>query len=203
MKSSPSIVYRSSDGGSNWANILQTSMSTQEMGVDQAGKIYAATAEGVLQSTDDGATWNDITDGVPGQSTWSLVVTSNDNVYVGTFNAGVCRRLPTTVTSVRSTMNEIPMEVVLEQNYPNPFNTSTHIAFTIPARMQTGGPVSGFTTLKVFDVLGREVATLVHEVLDAGVHQVQWDASGVASGVYIARLQAGGFTSAKKMLLIR
>ena len=203
VKSSPSIVYRSSDGGSNWANILQTSMSTQEMGVDQAGKIYAATAEGVLQSTDDGATWNDITDGVPGQSTWSLVVTSNDNVYVGTFNAGVCRRLPTTVTSVRSTMNEIPMEVVLEQNYPNPFNTSTHIAFTIPARMQTGGPVSGFTTLKVFDVLGREVATLVHEVLDAGVHQVQWDASGVASGVYIARLQAGGFTSAKKMLLIR
>ena len=61
----------------------------------------------------------------------------------------------------------------------------------------------GFVSLKVFDILGREVATLVNEQKPPGIYMVQWDASGVASGVYLYRLETGGFIGTKKMLVVR
>jgi|GEM_PF-5913752 hypothetical protein len=83
----------------------------------------------------------------------------------------------------------------LAQNYPNPFNPSTTISFTIPH--------SSFVTLKVFDVLGREVATLVNEEMTLGWYERMFDGSNLASGVYIYRLHAGGFDQIKKLLLLR
>lgn len=81
------------------------------------------------------------------------------------------------------------------QNYPNPFNPSTKIQFSIVNRQ--------WTIVKVFDVLGREVATLVNEVKEPGIYTVQWDAKGIASGVYLYRLQAGNFVETKKLVLLR
>jgi hypothetical protein len=89
----------------------------------------------------------------------------------------------------------VPASYSLNQNYPNPFNPSTTIGFSLR--------FSGFTLLKVFDMLGRQVATLVNEEMNAGDHQVRWEASGMASGVYVYRLESGGFSSAKKLLLLR
>ena len=84
----------------------------------------------------------------------------------------------------------------LFQNYPNPFNPSTSISFTLQ--------ISGFTTLKIYDVLGREVATLVNENLKAGVHhQRMLDASKLSSGVYYYALQSGGKREIKKMLMVK
>jgi hypothetical protein len=84
----------------------------------------------------------------------------------------------------------------LFQNYPNPFNPSTSISFTLQ--------ISGFTTLKIYDVLGREVATLVNENLEAGVHhQRMLDASKLSSGVYYYALQSGGKREIKKMLMVK
>lgn len=83
----------------------------------------------------------------------------------------------------------------LEQNYPNPFNPSTRIAFAVQG--------SGFTTLKVFDMLGREVATLVNENVQAGNHERTFDAAGLASGVYFYRIDAGSFSQTRKLLLLR
>jgi hypothetical protein len=88
-----------------------------------------------------------------------------------------------------------PRAYALEQNYPNPFNPRTKIGFQIPDY--------GLVTLKVYDLLGREVETLVNGVEKPGYKSVQWDASGVASGVYFYRLEAGSFTSVKKLLLLR
>ena len=93
------------------------------------------------------------------------------------------------------TMGEVPNGFVLCQNYPNPFNPSTNIEFRIAN--------SGLVTLRVFDVLGREVATLASEVRQAGAHIVRWDASSLPSGVYYYRLQAGAFTDSKKMVLMK
>ncbi|KAB2925396.1 MAG: T9SS type A sorting domain-containing protein, partial [Bacteroidetes bacterium] len=90
----------------------------------------------------------------------------------------------------------VPLVFTLEQNYPNPFNPSTTIGFTLEK--------SGMTTLKVYDIVGREVATLVNGTLDAGVyHQARFDASRFASGIYFARLQSGGKTMLKKMMLVK
>ncbi len=83
----------------------------------------------------------------------------------------------------------------LSQNYPNPFNPTTQIQFSLPAQSTV--------ELKVFNVLGQEVATLIHGSLAAGLHTVNFDARNLASGLYIYRLSAGNFTSVKKMMLLK
>lgn len=92
-----------------------------------------------------------------------------------------------------------PGEFRLHQNYPNPFNPSTAISYSLPAERRTANHVM----LKVYDVLGKEVATLVDEMKTAGEHVVRFDASGLASGVYYYRLQAGTFVDVKKMVFLR
>lgn len=90
---------------------------------------------------------------------------------------------------------EIPLGYGLEQNYPNPFNPSTMISYQVP--------VSGEVELRVIDLLGREVATLVEGPVNAGYHQVRFDASGLPSGLYFYRLSADDYTVTRKMQLVR
>ncbi len=89
----------------------------------------------------------------------------------------------------------IPEEFSLEQNYPNPFNPVTVISWQ--------SPVGSHQTIKVYDILGNEVATLVDEYREAGRYKVEFDASNLASGVYIYKIQAGDFVSSKKMMVIK
>jgi hypothetical protein len=89
----------------------------------------------------------------------------------------------------------IPATVELNQNYPNPFNPSTIIKFNLPK--------TSHVTLKVFNILGEEVATLVSDRLSAGSYSYEWDASNLASGVYLYRLQAGDYVETRKMVLMR
>ncbi len=89
----------------------------------------------------------------------------------------------------------LPSAFALHQNYPNPFNPTTKIQFTVVNRQ--------LTIVKVYDMLGREVATLVNEVKDPGTYTVQFDASGSSSGVYIYRLTAGDFTNTKRLVLLK
>jgi S-formylglutathione hydrolase FrmB len=88
-----------------------------------------------------------------------------------------------------------PQTFYLYQNYPNPFNPSTTIEFSLPR--------SSFVTLKVFNLLGEEIATLLAQEFKAGSHTVNWNPSGAPSGVYFYRLSAGSFVDTKKMLLLR
>lgn len=98
-------------------------------------------------------------------------------------------------TSVEQTPNLVPEVYALKQNYPNPFNPTTTIEFAIPQKE--------FVTLKVYDLLGREVETLVSEHLEAGSYKTRFDAGRLASGMYVYRLQAGAFSDSKKLLLVR
>jgi len=92
--------------------------------------------------------------------------------------------------------NEIPLTYSLEQNYPNPFNPSTVIDYQLSA--------NGFVTLKVYDLLGREIETLVNEYQSAGKHSALFTInSSLSSGVYIYRLQCNGYKESKKMVLIK
>jgi aminopeptidase N len=101
--------------------------------------------------------------------------------------------------------NNLPSGFSLEQNYPNPFNPSTQIRFTIPA--SSLNPFSKgegtLVSLKVYDVLGNEVATLVNEEKPAGNYEVDFDAAGLPSGIYITRLTSGTYASSIKMLLLK
>ena len=98
-------------------------------------------------------------------------------------------------TSLEDRPNTTPTEFVLNQNYPNPFNPSTKISWQ--------SPVSSMQTLKVYDVLGNEVAALVDEYKPAGKYEVEFNASSLASGIYFYRIQAGSFVDTKKMILLK
>jgi hypothetical protein len=99
------------------------------------------------------------------------------------------------VTTIHSETNEHPSEFKIEQNYPNPFNPSTKISW-----QTTEG---SWQTLKVYDVPGNEVVTLVNEYKPAGSYEVEFDASSFPSGVYFYKFQSGNFTKTSKMLLLR
>nr|WP_051069697.1 T9SS type A sorting domain-containing protein [Gracilimonas tropica] len=90
---------------------------------------------------------------------------------------------------------ETPLQFNLSQNYPNPFNPITHIQYGLPA--------SGFVKLEVFNIKGQKVATLLDERKSAGLHKVTFDASNLASGLYIYRIQAGNHVETKRFILIK
>jgi hypothetical protein len=91
--------------------------------------------------------------------------------------------------------SEIPETYVLEQNFPNPFNPTTIIKYQIPE--------DGIVTLKIYDILGKEVRTLVNEHKPTGKYEISFDASNLASGVYIYQIKANDFSSVKKMMLLK
>jgi phosphatidylserine/phosphatidylglycerophosphate/cardiolipin synthase-like enzyme len=109
------------------------------------------------------------------------------------------------VVGIENTGGQVPSPFSLSQNYPNPFNPTTNFEFRISNFSAKGGSASGggFVSLKVFDVLGREIAVLCNEVRPAGTHVVRWDASSVPSGVYFYELRAGQFAAVKAMVLLR
>ena len=96
------------------------------------------------------------------------------------------------------------------QNYPNPFNPSTTIEYQIPDQIRNdktavaqSGVGESYVTLKIYDILGREVATLVNEQQKAGYYEVKWNAVNNSSGVYFYKIQAGDFVDTKKMILMK
>ncbi len=128
-----------------------------------------------------------------------------DNYYVGPYrgridNVKVYNYPAAGITTGVDGEQETPLVFALAQNYPNPFNPTTRINFTVPVQVQT--------KLLVYDILGRQVKTLVNDVLHAGQHFVQWDGTNgsgaqVASGVYFVRMTAGQFEKTTKMMLMR
>jgi len=110
--------------------------------------------------------------------------------------AGYWYHVEDVVTSVEAIPDPtLPREFRLEQNYPNPFNPETTIQFALPERSQV--------TLRLFDFLGREVAMLLEGDLQPGVFKVTFDAGHLASGLYLYRLEAGGFVQTRKMTLLK
>jgi hypothetical protein len=89
----------------------------------------------------------------------------------------------------------VPSHYALHQNYPNPFNPETSIGFDLPKE--------GWISLKVYDVLGKEVATLVEKQMQHGIHRVHWNAGAIPSGVYVCQLKAGTFASTIKVVLMK
>ncbi|HXG01687.1 MAG TPA: T9SS type A sorting domain-containing protein [Bacteroidota bacterium] len=187
-------VLRSTDGGATWQNVLPSVVSGW-FAVNAAGHIFLSTfASGVYRTTDAGTTWQQVNSGLTNTSTQGIAINSVNRLFVGTQNGLVFRSVQPTV-SVDHDETSRPGDFLLYQNYPNPFNPGTTIRFTLPD--------SRFTSLKVFNLLGQEVATLVNGIKQPGSYEVQWDAGGMPSGVYMYRLTAGNYSTVKKMLLTK
>ena len=177
-----------------WGPSGLDSVNVLALGINSTGHIFAGNwGRGVFPSTNNGNSWVSVNTGLTNPGVRSLAINPSGCIFAGT-EGGVFRSVQAT-TSVREVSTGLPEALALDKNYPNPFNPSTTIRFTIQ--------VTGFTTLKVYDVLGREVATLVSEVLALGSYNTKWDAAGFPSGVYLYRLQTGEFTETKKLLLLK
>ena len=188
-------IFRSSNNGASWSKTAFTKSYVYSLAF--AGtKIFAGTYyNGAFLSTDNGASWTVVNTGLANITVRALAV-SGTYLIAGT-DAGVWRRpLSELVVSVLQTnKGDVPGKFVLEQNYPNPFNTSTTITFGLPG--------SSHVRLTVYDVLGREVSVLVNETREAGVHEVRFDCSNLASGVYLYRIEAERFVQTKGLLLCK
>jgi hypothetical protein len=131
-----------------------------------------------------------------------ILAAAGPYLYVAT-SGGVWRRpLAEMVTEVQLAREQVPVEFRLEQNYPNPFNPKTRIQYTVGGTRDLVLGASK-TRLVVFDLLGRQVATLVNEVKPPGSYEITFDGSGLSSGVYFYRLTAGNFVETRRMLLMR
>jgi len=176
------------------------------MKVDENGLIYCSSAnKGIWIFSPDGEYVDKIDiDGKVLNINWgdadyqTLYITERDHVYKIRLNTkGFITEFPTEVENIKV---PIPVKYELEQNYPNPFNPSTTIKYSIPS-VETHGHAS--VQLKVYDILGREVATLVNQQQKPGYYEVEFDASNLTSGVYLYRIRAGEFLDTKKMILIK
>jgi len=123
--------------------------------------------------------------------------TSNggNNWGTSTFHQGFWNALQAAGVASTQATSGLPTEIGLSQNYPNPFNPSTVIHYQLP--------VNSFVSLKVYDLLGRVVATLVDEQKPAGYHRATFDAAAVGSGVYFYRMAAGNYTAVRKMVVVK
>jgi len=190
-----SRAYRSTDNGDHWSIVTDGLQGNiRSIAKNSSGHTFVSTSVSVFRSTDFGDSWSDVGLNLPALPIPDLAVTSMGFVFAATFGNGVYRTTQPT-TSVGEDAHQPPETFLLRQNYPNPFNPSTVIRYQLPFR--------GFTSLKVFDLIGREIETLIEMEQPPGLYEATWEAGGVASGVYIARLTAGTFVASRKLVLVR
>jgi photosystem II stability/assembly factor-like uncharacterized protein len=193
-------VYVSTDNGTLWniSNSDLTDLNINDFEVYEANVFLATAFTGVFLTTNNGISWVPVDSGL---TTFYVSALGVDETYLfaGTMTSGVWRRpLSEMITDVYD-VQYLPIEFILSQNYPNPFNPSTKISWQVP--------VGSGQTLKIYDVLGNKVATLVDEYKPAGKYEVEFNSSSgirdLASGIYFYQLNAGEFVSTKKMILLK
>lgn len=188
-------VFRSTDKGLSWNEINNglTSYDIRSIVFNSKGEIFIGTSVGIFKSTNNGDLWIPLNSGLLDISVLSLLCDSLDYLFAATSTTGIFRSVDPT-TSVNENIKEIPIANVLNQNYPNPFNPTTIISFLIQK--------SQYVELKVFDILGNEVAVLLNEYRDAGEHKVKFDGRNLSSGIYFYQLKAGDFIQTKKLIIL-
>jgi len=207
-------VFRSTNNGTSWtqfSNGLPKSPNdtTQYSSINSLAiygpNLFAGTGSGVFLSTNSGMTWQAFNTGF--KQGVSALGFNDTYVFAGTPShysrgddyidgTGLWRRpLSEMVTGVSQRKSDVPSQFALRQNYPNPFNPSTTIQYQIPKQ--------SYVTLEIFDLLGRETASLVNEIKQAGTHTVKWDASRLSSGVYFYTITAGAYRETKRMILMK
>ncbi len=187
-------LQRTTDGGVNWNGslVLYTGPLYDVAFADSSRGWIASALGNILSTVDGGSTWNLETTGVH-VPLRKINVLCKEGVIIVCGDGGTI--LKKGIVDKVAETRELPREFFLSQNYPNPFNPSTKISYSVSKQ--------GLVTVRIFDVIGRELATLVDERKQAGTYTVEWNASGFSSGMYFYRIIAGEFVETKRMLLIR
>lgn len=164
------------------------------------GDLYAGTTHGIFHSANNGDEWVQMNEGLKyGLLVTSLMANTSGRIFAGTAGYSVFRSV-SPATAISDNITTIPGRFELSQNYPNPFNPTTTIRFSLP--------VASEVSLKIYDMNGRLVRTLVAESQAAGQHAVEWDGrdqrgNSIASGIYLYRMTAGEFSQTKRMIFLK
>ena len=190
-------VYVSANSGTSWTavNTGLTNTTVRALAVSGTNLFAGTFGGGVFRSTNNGVNWTAVSTGLTDNNVNALTV-SGLNLFAGTESGGVWRRaISEMITSVEKISVKLPTDFILEQNYPNPFNPSTQIEYHLAKETHV--------TLSIFDALGRSVATLVDEVKNAGTYSVPFSGNGLASGMYLYRMNAGEKSEMRRMMLVK
>jgi hypothetical protein len=192
-------VYKSTDNGLNWTH---TALYSQTVSLAVWGNnIFAGTvSDGVFMSSDNGSSWIQKNQGFTNLGIFYALIVSNNYIFAGTYGESLWRRSLSEITGTENISNEIPSAFSLYQNYPNPFNPSTNIRYQIPK--------NSTVSIKIFDLIGKEITTLVNEKQSPGTYEVTFDAryggsATLPSGIYFYTLTAGDFKETKRMILVK
>lgn len=203
-------VFRSTDMGATWSDISGNlpDAPVNAFAVDNLNpqKIYLGSDVGMYFSFNSGQSWYVLGEGLPVLPVGDIEIHASTNELVaGTYGRSMYKIDLDLVSDIESDSEILPENFILEQNYPNPFNPTTKIKFSIP-NIGTQRAVS--VQLKVYDVLGNEIATLINEEKSAGNYEVEFSSHSGAgrnlpSGIYFYSLAAGNYSETKKMLLLK
>ncbi|MGE5807024.1 MAG: T9SS type A sorting domain-containing protein [Ignavibacteria bacterium] len=193
-------VFLTTNNGESWnpvnTGIRHTYVCAFAADPSLPGKVFAGGySKHLFLTTNNGSVWNNINHGFPDYDIYALAI-CGENLAAGTNGSNIWYRpLSEIITDVDIPGTGTPRDYCLYQNYPNPFNPTTNITYYLP--------MGSFVSLKLYDVLGRELKTLIKEYQNSGNHSARFDGSKLPSGVYIYRLEAGSFKDTRKLLLLK
>lgn len=191
-------LMRSTNLGSTWVQTLSTTKRINSIYANN-DYVFVGVDSGFYVSVDGGLSFTDKSQGIETASISSSII-KGTNVFVAnsnyqSINVSAWKRDLQQVVGIKQITSTIADSYSLHQNFPNPFNPITKITFDLPK--------SDFVSIVVFDLLGREIATLVNDELYAGTYEVNWNATGFTSGVYFYKMETPDFSKTMKMILTK
>lgn len=198
-----STFFKTSNGGLSWDQTIITNASyyLNDVGFMDSANGWVAADNGVFQTIDGGSTWTKVT--LSANTAYKKISILRDDKIVFAFGTDASLLKLDLTTDVDEPSENLPQKFNLYQNYPNPFNPMTIINYQLP--------YDNYVTIKVYNILGEEVATLVYGMQDAGYKSVEYDASSLSSGVYFYRMlarpadggQAESYTNVMKFIVMK
>ncbi|MBK7500430.1 MAG: T9SS type A sorting domain-containing protein [Ignavibacteriales bacterium] len=193
-------VYRSTNKGANWidisGNLPDAPVNAFAVDNNFSNRLYLGSDVGMYVSFDTGQSWEVLGEGLPILPIGDIKIHPAENFLVaGTYGRSMYKIDLNLLTNVDNDQPQIVTKFTLSQNYPNPFNPTTKISWQ--------APISGHQTIKVYDITGKEIVTLVDEYKSAGKHEINFDASFLSSGVYLYKLNAENYSETRKMVVLK
>ncbi len=189
-------IVKTTDGGLTYSGVGTVPGTGNINGIEgKDNNFWYVRGTGIFRSSNEGNNWTQV---------HTLTGTANDIDFPessgcltgwAVSSTGLIAKMTGVIVGVNNNITSVPDKYYLGQNYPNPFNPSTVINYEIP--------VSDLVTLRIYDITGREVASLVNGNQESGKYSIEWNASQFASGTYFYTIKAGGFTQTKKMILLK
>jgi photosystem II stability/assembly factor-like uncharacterized protein len=193
-------IFRTTNYGANWTNISSNmpNVPVNSLIIDYNATqlLYVGCDVGVYYTTNLGSSWQVLGTGLPNAAVFDINYHQpTKKLAAGTHGRSMFEIDLSTLISVENIISTTAKEYKLHQNFPNPFNPTTKINFEIPK--------AGNVSINIYDITGRLVSSLLNKNLSVGKYEIEWNASGISSGIYFYRIESGNFVDVKKMTLIK